>query len=170
MEEREPQETEEPKAREPLFNKTTIIIVVAFLVLNLAFIGVLFGAKFFGSKTAEGEGAGISTCPLDEICIVDLGRIEVTKPLDPMQQNFSRYLVSVALVVPIDRQQETETRVRQFDAIFKEEARNAFLEADQQDLAAQNLAGVKNAIRRRINEQLGEDVVQEVRFPDYKIY
>lgn len=174
MEEREVEEQEEEEqqpAREPLLSKGTIIIVAVFVLLNLAIVFVLFGGEIFGGGGGgDGEGAAVAQSALDDIAIVDLGRIEVTKPLDPMQQNYARYSVSISLCIPAERQTELESKVRKFDAIFKEEARKAFLDTDAQELANQNLAGVRSSIKKRINDILGNEAVKEVHFPDFRPY
>ena len=132
--------------------------MAAFLVLNIAGIALIVAPKFFGKS----DEAPVAASPLDNVAIIDLGRLEITKPIDPMQQTFMRCSATITLTVPADRAAEIEPRIRKFESIFKEQARKAFLDADPRDIATENLAGVKNAIKTRINEMLGEEAVLDV--------
>lgn len=154
--------------KEPIVSRTTLIIVAVFLVVNIGIIGVFFVPKFFGPKK-EGE-APVNVSPLDRISVIELGRLEITKPIDPLQQNFMRCSVTVTLIVPADRAAQLEAKIKKFEAKFKEISRRAFLDADPRDVSTENLAGVKNTIRTRINEMLGDDSVEEVVFGDFRPY
>ncbi len=168
MEEQEPQE-QAPEKREGLFSKTTMMIIGAFLVLNAAAVIFFFSGSLFGGKgNSQTEKMGPS--PLENKCLIDLGRIEVTKALDPMQQMFQHCTVSIKIEIPKDRQIDIEPVVHQWDAKFKEIARRAFLDADDVDLCTENLAGVKSTMKRRFNELLGEELVTDIVFGDYRIY
>jgi len=166
--EQRPQESEPQEKKESFLSKPTMIIVGAFLLLNIAVVGFILVPKFFSSKGPDKTGAPSS--PLDKITLIELGRLEITKPIDPLQQNFMRCSVTVTLVVAADRAAEIEPRIRKFDALFKEQARKAFQDADPRDLSTENLAAVKNAIKTRMNETLGEEDVQEVVFGDFRPY
>ena len=162
-----PEPQEQPKAP-PLVSRTTLIIVGVFLVLNIAVVSVLFLPKLFGAKAEE--KAALNASPLDKVSVVELGKLDITKPIDPLQQNFMRCTVTVTLTVASDRAAEIEPKIKKFDAIFKELARRAFLDADARDLSTENLAGVKNTIKTRINEMLGEEAVKDVVFGDFRPY
>ena len=168
MEQRNPEPEPQPKKKESFLAKPTLIIVGAFLVLNAAVIAWFFLPKAFSGKKEEAAETNVS--PLDKISIVELGRLEITKPIDPLQQNFMRCTVTVTLTVSADRAMEIEPKIKKFEAIFKELARKAFLDADPRDLTNENLAGVKNTIKTRINEMLGGDAVKDVVFGDFRPY
>jgi len=162
-----PEPQEQPKAP-PLVSRTTLIIVSVFLALNIGVVAVLFLPKLFGAKTEE--AAEHSASPLDKVSVIELGKLDITKPIDPLQQNFMRCTVTVTLTVPAERAEEIEPKIKKFEALFKELARRAFLDADARDLSTENLAGVKNTIKTRINEMLGEEAVKDVVFGDFRPY
>ncbi|MCD6404436.1 MAG: hypothetical protein J7M19_01260 [Planctomycetes bacterium] len=168
MEEREPQE-QTPEKREGLLSKPTMIIIGAFLALNAAAVIFFFSGSLFGGK-GDSQGEQVGPSPLENKCLVNLGRIEVTKALDPMQQTFQHCNVSIKIEIPKDRQIDIEPTVHQWDAKFKEVARRAFLDADATDLSTENLAGVKSTMKRRFNELLGEELVTDIVFGDYRIF
>lgn len=163
------QETQpEAVKKEPVVSKTTLMIVAGFLVLNMALIGVFFWSKSAGQKGEE--TAVIEKSPLDKIAPIELGRLDIIKPLDPVQQTFTRVSVTVTLIVPVGKAEEVGPKVKKFEALFKEIARKAFLDADPRDVATETSPGVKNAIKTRCNELLGEEAIEEVVFGDYRPY
>ena len=168
MEEREQLEEPQPK-REPLFTKSTVIIIVVFAVVNISVVLAVFGGRIFGAS-GEGTGEGRKKSVLEDNVVIQLGRVEISKALDPQQQNYRYYSANISLVVPRERQQVVEPLIKQNDAIFKELARQAFRNADPQDLAIENLAGVKHVIQKGINDVLGEDAIKQVVFGDYRPY
>lgn len=163
MEEQE-EVQEQPQKREPLLNRVTIIIIGAFLLLNVAAIVLVFGPRFAGGGQ-EGESGVVSA--LENKALIDLGRIKMSKPLGSLQESFVHCEVHVKLEVAKDRQVDIEPKIKQFDAKFKEVARRALIDAEERDLATENVAGVKNTIRVRFNELLAEDVIEDVVFGSY---
>ena len=155
---------EQPQKREPLLNKVTIIIIGAFLLLNVTAVVFVFGPRLFGGNE-EGEVGVVS--PLENKALIDLGRIKMSKPLGSLQESFLHCEVHVKLEVAKDRQVDVEPKIKQFDARFKEVARRALIDAEERDLATENMAAVKNTIRVRFNELLAEDVIQDVVFGSY---
>jgi len=168
MEEQEAQEVQEER-REPLLTRSTIGIILAFVVINITVILAIFGGQLFGGP-AEGEGSTSGGSVLEDTSLISLGRIEVSVPLNPLQQTFMRCSASISLQVDADRLQKIEPMITRNDAIFKELAREAFRNASPEDIATENLAGVKNAIKRGVNELLGEEAVKEIYFKDYRPY
>jgi flagellar basal body-associated protein FliL len=163
------QETQaQPVKKEAVVSKTTLMIVGVFLVLNMAMVGFFFYSKSAGQK--EEEKVAVEVSPLDKIAPIELGRLDITKAIDPIQQNFMRCSLTVTLIVPAEKLEEVEPKVKKFEATFKEIARKAFLDADPRDVSTENLAGVKNAIKTRSNELLGEEAVLEVVFGDFRPY
>ncbi len=167
MEEQESREAQESR-REPLLTRSTAAIIAIFAIINVAVILAIFGGSLFGSGGADVDGPRGSV--LQRTSLISLGRIEVSVPLDPVHQNFMRCSANISLQVPSNRQSEIEPMITRNDAIFKELAREAFRNASPEDIATENLAGVKNAIRRGINEVLGEEAVKQVYFRDYRPY
>lgn len=170
MEEQEEQQQEQKEKREPIFTRSAVPIIVVFAVINVAVILAIFGGNIFGGSDAEGEGEDFRTRVLEETSLISLGRIEVSMPLNALQQTFIRCSASISLQVDADRYQDLEPLITRNDAIFKELAREAFRNASPSDLAMENLAGVKNAIKRGINQMLGEEAVRQVYFEDYRPY
>ena len=165
----QPQEPEvQPQKKEPVISKTMLVIIGVFLVINIAIIAVAFGPRIFGEK--KKEEAAVSVSPLDKISPIELGQLIIVKPIDPVQQTYMRCQVTVTLTVPAEKAPELEAKIKKFEAVFKEIARKAFLDADAKDVAAENLAGVKTTIKARVNALLGEDAVQEVVFGDFRPY
>jgi flagellar basal body-associated protein FliL len=165
----QPQEQEaQAQKKEPVISKTTLVIIAVFLLMNIGIIAVAFGPRIFGEKKQEEEA--VSTSPLDKITPVELGQLIIVKPIDPVQQSYMRCQVTVTLTILAEKAPEVEEKIRKFEAVFKEIARKAFLDADARDVASENLAGVKTTIKTRINALLGEDAVQEVVFGDFRPY
>jgi len=169
MEQRsQPQEPEAPaQKKESAVSKTMLAVIGVFLLIIIAIVswGVLKPSK----SKEEGEKPGM-TSPLDRISTIELGRLEIKKAMDPLGASSMGVRMSVTLTVPAERAAELEAKIRKFEAIFKEITRRAFLDADPRDVRTENLAGVKAAIKAKINEQLGEDAVQEVIFGDFSPY
>jgi flagellar basal body-associated protein FliL len=159
---------QEEQPKDKIFTKSSIIIVAVFLVLQLGAMTVFLVPKMFAGGKAEKDQAAISE--LDKIALIPLGRFEISKPNDPMRQSYTHVSVQIDLQVPTERAQEIEGKVNKLSAIFRECARQAFLDADTRDLAGENVTGVKNAIKTRVNQRLGEDVVRDVVFGDYRAY
>lgn len=167
----EPEEAQEQKEkREPAFSRLTLPIVVGFALINVAVILAIFWGSIFGGSTEEEDAEGQRRSVLEETSLISLGRIEVSMPLNALQQTFIRCSASISLQVDADRHQDLEPLITRNDAIFKELAREAFRNASPSDLAMENLAGVKNAIKRGINQMLGEEAVRQVYFEDYRPY
>ncbi|MHC4711946.1 MAG: hypothetical protein ACYTAN_01570 [Planctomycetota bacterium] len=167
MEEPEVQE-EQGQKRETLFSRSQIIIIAIFALLNVGILLAVFGARIFAGGSGEGEEARRNQ--LEGLTLIPLGRIEVSMPIDSTHQNFIRCSANISLQVPSDRQQALEPVILQNEAVFKELARRAFRNAKPQDVAIENVAGVKNTIQQGINDLLGEDAIQEVFFGDYRSY
>jgi hypothetical protein len=162
----EPQQAQTPdKPKEPLVSKPVLIIVGSFLALNILFAAFVLWPKLAGGK--DEKKAAEPTSPLADLTMVELGRLEITKPIDPLQQNYMRVTVTIQLQIVASRAAEVEPRIKKFEGLFKEQARKAFRDADARDLASENLIGVKNAIKARVNEALGEDVVKDVICADF---
>jgi len=163
------QPKQEAKSTDSSFMKIGLIaggvVGVAAIAVILAMVVPRLAASK-AEKAPETSAAG----ELDKIAVVSLGRVEVSKANDPMQQSYTRVSVLIDLVVPADRSGEVGAEITRLASIFKESARQAFLDADARDLATENVGGVKNAIKTRINEKLGQEVVQEVVFPEYKAF
>jgi len=169
MEQRPPAEPQPEKPpKEPLVSKSVLVIIGIFAVVNVIVVALVFWPKFFASGEEQKPAGPLS--PLANVTMVDLGRLQITKPLDPLQQNYMRIDVSIQLQIPSEGAAELEAKIKKFEGLFKEQARKAFRDADARDLASENLAGVKNAIKARINEGLGTDAVKEVVFGDFKPY
>ncbi len=159
---------EQGQKREKLFSKSQIIIIAVFALLNIGILLAVFGSRIFASGGGEGEEAKRNR--LEGLTLIQLGRIEVSMPIDPTHQNFIHCSANISLQVPSDRQQVLEPVVLQNEAVFKELARRAFRNARPEDIAIENVAGVKNTIQQGINDLLGEDAVQDVFFGDYRSY
>lgn len=170
MEEQEEQQQEEKGKRPPIFTRSTLPIIVVFAVINVAVVLAIFWGSIFGGSAGGEDAEGQRRCVLEETSLISLGRIEVSMPLNPLQQNYIHCSASISLQVPADRQQELEPLITRNDAIFRELAREAFRNASPGDLATENLAGVKNSIKRGVNEVLGEEAVMQVYFKDYRPY
>jgi flagellar basal body-associated protein FliL len=168
-EEREEEQQEQEQKREPLFGKSTMIIIAVFAAINVGVIFAVFGSTIFGSSEDE-EGVEPQKCVLEQTSMINLGRIEVSKPIDPMHKNLIQVSVNVSLLVPAERASFLEPLIKQNDAVFKELSREAFRNANPDDIATENVAGVKNTIQRRGNELLGEEGIAQVVFGDYRAY
>lgn len=168
MEEQEVQEQQPAKA-EGFLNKTTIIIIAVFAAVNIAVVLLVFGGRLFGGGT-EGDGEQVKRSPLENMSLINLGRIEASMPLGPSHQDFMHCSANISLLVPTERMNELSALIKQHEASFKQLAREAFRNADPQDLANENLEEVKNNIRSGINDLLGEEGVTRVVFGDYKPY
>lgn len=166
MEEQEVQE--QPAKTEGFLTKSTIIIIAVFAAVNIAVVLLVFGGRLFGGEV-EGEGEEVKISPLENMSLINLGRIEVSMPLGP-GQTFIHCSANISLMVSAERHSELSPRIKQFEAVFKELAREAFRNADPQDLSNENLEEVKNNIRTGINEGLGEEGIERVIFGDYKPY
>jgi len=167
MEAKNPEPEQQAKPKEPAAGRSTLIIVGIFLILNAAVVGWFFISKGMAQKEDE---KAVEVSPLDKYAIIELGRLEITKPIDPLQQNFMRCSVTVTLHVAASKAEEVGPKIKKFEAYFKEQARKAFLDADARDLMTENVAGVKNTIKTRINEMLGEEAVLDVVFGDFRPY
>jgi flagellar basal body-associated protein FliL len=155
----------------PADNSFMKIGLIAGGVVGVAVIGVLLAIIVPRLSAGKAEKAPeAATNELDRIAVISLGRVEVSKANDPMQQSYTRVSVLIDLVVPADRSGDVGAEITRLASIFKESARQAFLDADSRDLATENVGGVKNAIKTRINEKLGQEVVKEVVFPEYKAF
>ncbi len=162
----EPQQAQAPeKAKEPLFSKPALIVIGVFFALNALVAAFIIWPKLASGK--DEKKAAEPASPLADLTMVELGKLEITKPIDPLQQNYMRVTVTIQLQIPASRAEEVEPRIKKFEGLFKEQARKAFRDADARDLASENLIGVKNAIKARINEALGEDVVKDVICADF---
>lgn len=168
MEEQEVQE-EQGKKRDGILSKSQLIIIGVFALLNIGILLAVFGSRILGGG-GEGDGAQAKPSPLENTALIDLGRIEVGVPLDPTNQAAIHCQATVSLQVPLSRQQDLAPMIMAHEAAFKELARRAFLNASPSDIATENLAGVKNAIQRGINDLLGEEAVSQVYFGDYRSY
>lgn len=116
------QEEQQPKVKEPLFAKSTLIILAVFLVLNAGAIWFFMG----GGKVGGGKKAGTQNNQLDQMDMINLGRVEVTKPLDPMNQKTMRCSVTVSLMVPSTEMAEYEPKITKFNELFKQTVRRSF--------------------------------------------
>lgn len=159
----------EVQAKERIFSKSSLIIVGVFLVLQLGAMSVFVLPKIIGGSEGSEQDAAVVR-ELDTIALIPLGRFEISKPTDPMQQSYTHVSVQIDLQVPVERAQEIEAKVNKLTAMFRELARMAFLDADARDLASENVSGVKNAIKTRVNQRLGEEVIKDVVFGDYRAY
>ena len=168
MEEQEVQEQQPAKA-EGFLTKSTIIIIAVFAAVNIAVVLLVFGGRLFGGED-EGDAKEANKSPLENMSLINLGRIEASMPLGPSHQDFMHCSANVSLMVSAERHSDLSQRIKQFEAVFKELAREAFRNAKPEDLSNENLEEVKNNIRTGINEGLGEEGVERVIFGDYKPY
>lgn len=168
MEQREKEAPKAPeKPREPFLSKTTLIVVGAVVAIQLVVLAIVLWPRLFPPKA---EAPAEAEAQQEKDATVELGKIEVSKADDPLQQSFTRVIATVYLVVPAEKATEMREKITAVGPVLKESARQAFRDADSKDLATENVAGVKNAIKTRINQELGEDVVTRVVFPEYRAY
>lgn len=160
-----PEQEEQPK--EKMISKSSLMIVAAFLLLQVVVLTLVFWSRLFGGGTGQVEVAD-SGNDLAQIALVSLGRFEITKPNDPLQQSFTRCRVTIDLQVQAERAAEVGATISKLEGKFREIARQAFLDADSRDLATENLANVKSAIKNRTNQMFGEEVIMDVIFGDFR--
>ena len=108
MEEQEEQQEGQEK-REPIFSRSAVPIIVVFAVINVAVVLLIFGGSIFGGSGGEGEGEGERTSVLEDTSLISLGRIEVSMPLNPLQQNFMRKLPASAVPAQLSNQGASAT-------------------------------------------------------------
>lgn len=170
MEQRTVEMEAQPK-KEPFFTKSVLIIIAAFVVIDLVFVTFLFMSKNSGGKEKGEAAQAAGAKPMDEIALIDFGDpVEMVIPMDPMGRGIVHVKVSIELQVSALRSSEIEERIKKFEPMFKEQARKAFRDADPRDVANENVAGIKNTIRTGINTMLGEEAVKDVIFGEYKAY
>ncbi len=169
MEQKSAAEREEPQApKEKILTKSTIVVIGIFVVLQAAFMVVVFWTRLFpGGDGKEGQPQAVAAAHGE---FVSLGRLDMNRPMDPLRQSNLHISAMIDLEVPTERAQELSSQIKRLEPLLRQMARQSFNDADPQDLINERTVGVRNAIKNSVNQELGGDAVTDVVFSDYKTF